>query len=88
LNEVKPIALLRRHFRKMMGFAAVQPILRANPRPALLADVRHDARSGLVDDGSDRRHQRAKDGDVVARRMNDDHRKRKTLEALLDCDRP
>ena len=66
-----------------MGFAAAQPILRANPRPALLADVRHDARSGLGDDGSDRRHQRAKNGDVVARRMNDDHRKRKTLEALL-----
>jgi hypothetical protein len=29
LNEVKPIALPQRHFRKVMGFAAAQPILRA-----------------------------------------------------------
>jgi hypothetical protein len=67
----------------MTGFAAAQLILRADPRPALLADVRHDARPGLSNGGSDRRHQRAKNGDVVARRMNDDYRKRETHEALL-----
>ena len=49
----------------------------------LLADGRHNARSGLGNGGTNRRHQRAKNSDVVARRMDDNHRKRKTLEALL-----
>jgi hypothetical protein len=32
LNEVKPIALLRRHFREAMGFAALYPSYSVNER--------------------------------------------------------
>jgi len=56
---------------------------------ALIADVRHNSWSGSGNGGKNCRHQRAKNGDVVARRMDDDEPKRQTRKVLLvDCDRP
>jgi len=45
--------------------------------------VRHDSWFGLRNEIKNRSHQWPKGNDVVARRMNDNDRKRKTFEALL-----